>query len=104
MTLYRLRRIEEVLSETLLIDGKPYCIHGDVSYSLRPWLQVGYPNLSATDKERLYNAYMSAVREAAEWNFKEIKIFFTSQDMKWKLKCREAPIALMYKSAVLLVV
>ena len=46
---------------------------------------------------------MSAVREAVEWNYKDIKLYFTSQDMKRKLNCREAPIALMYICANLLV-
>ena len=62
------------LSETLLIDGKQYCIYGDAAHSLRPWLQVGFPNVSATAEERLYNACMSAVRGAVEWKYKEIKL------------------------------
>ena len=35
--------------------------------------------------------------------YNEIKLFFTSQDLKWKLKCREAPITLIYISAAVLV-
>ena len=45
---------------------------------------------------------MSAVREAVEWDYKEIKLYITSQDMKRKLNCTEAPIALMYIFAAVL--
>ena len=51
----------------------------------------------------MFKALTSSVREAVEWNYKEIKVFFTSQDMKRKFKCREAPIALPYISSTLLV-
>ena len=54
MTLYRLRGMEEFLSDTHVIDGKQYCIYGGATYPLQPWLEVGYPNVSATDEERLY--------------------------------------------------
>ena len=94
--------MEEFLSDTHLIDGKQYCIYGNTAYSLRPWLLVGFPIVSVTDEEQLYNSCMSAVREAIRLNYKEIKFFFPSQDMKRKLKCRKTPIALMYISAALL--
>jgi len=45
---------------------------------------------------------MSSVREAVEWSYKEIKLHFTSQDMKRKLKARESPISLLYICSVLL--
>ena len=95
MTLYRMSNTEELLQNSLLIDGKQYCIYGDAAYSFRPWLQVGFSNTSANEERRIFNALMSAVREAVEWNYNDIKLYFTSQDMKRKLKCHEAPIALM---------
>ena len=103
MTLYRRSTMEELLQNSLWTGGKQYCIYGDAAYSLRPWLQVGFPNTFANDQEKLHNTGMSAVREAVEWNYKEIKLYFTSQDMKRKIKCLEAPIALIYICANLLV-
>ena len=103
MTLYRVSAMEELLQNCLWIGGKHYCIYGDAAYSLRPWLQVGFPNTFANDQEQLHNTALSVVREAVEWNYKEIKLYLTSQDMKRKIKCRKAPIALMYICANLLV-
>lgn len=66
-------------------------------------MQVGFLNVTATQEKQVYTALMSSVREVVEWNYKEMKLFFTSQDMKRNLKCREAPIARLYISAILLV-
>ena len=38
-----------------------------------------------------------------EWDYEEIKLYFMSQDLKGKRKCREAPIVPMYICANLLV-
>ena len=45
---------------------------------------------------------MSAVREAIEWSYKDIKQLWSSQDFKRNLKVRMAPISLLYKTAALL--
>lgn len=45
---------------------------------------------------------MSAVREAVEWTYKDLKQIWLSQDYKRLLKVRQSPIALLYISAALL--
>ena len=60
--------MEELLKNSLRIEGKQYCIYGDAAYSLRPWLQVGFSNKFDNDEQRIFNAIMSVVREAVEWN------------------------------------
>lgn len=63
-------------------------LYGDAAYALRAWMQVRFPNFTATEEQHLNNALISSVREAVESNYKLTKFFFTSQDMKRKLKCR----------------
>lgn len=102
MTLYRERNLGAVLQVVLVINGTQYCIYGDEAYVMRPWLQKAFPRLSATAEELLYNTAMSAVREAVEWSYKDLKQLWTSQDFRRGLKVRQAPIDLLYKAAALL--
>lgn len=102
MTLYRESGLGEVLEAVLVINGKQYCLYGDAAYILRPWLQTAFPRTNASADEIMYNKAMSAVREAVEWTYKDIKQLWTSQDFKRGLKVRKAPIALMYKASALL--
>lgn len=102
MTLYRESGIGAVLEQALVIDGKQYCIYGDAAYMLRPWLQTAFPRVLATPQQVVYNTAMSAVREAVEWTYKDVKQMWTSQDFRRGLKVRKAPIALLYKASALL--
>lgn len=56
----------------------------------------------ANDARLLFNRSMNQGRTAVEWSYKDVKQQFTSQDFKRSLKCRKAPIAIMYLSSVLL--
>lgn len=102
MTLYRDSGLGDVLEAVMVINGKQYCIYGDSAYLLRPWLQTAQPRLHATAAELVYNTAMSAVREAIEWTYKDVKQFWTSQDFRRSLRVRRAPVSLLYKSAALL--
>lgn len=88
--------IDELLCNSLSIDGKQHYIHGDALYSLRPWSKDGGCDTSAKEERRIFNAFIIAVREAVEFNYEETKLYFTSQVVKRKLKCREAAIVLKY--------
>ena len=66
MTLYTMRNMEDLLSSSLHIGGKQYCIYRDAAYASRPWMQIGFPNVTATEYQQVYNALMSSVREAVE--------------------------------------
>ena len=47
---------------------------------------------------RVYSALMSAMREAMEWTYKDLKQKWSSQDFKMQLKIRKCSISLLYKS------
>ena len=102
LTLLRNSQIELTLQENMLIDGKQYCIYGDAAYLLRAWLQTAFPRLTADAAQTIYNAKKSAVREAVEWSYKDIKQMWSSQDFKRMLKVGKAPIGLFYTAAALL--
>ena len=102
MKLFEDSNLDEILQDTLLINGKQYSIYGDAAYSQRPPLQIAFPRNNATTVQRIYNTRISALREAVEWSYKDIKQIWSSQDYKRGLKVRKAPIALMYKAAALL--
>jgi DDE superfamily endonuclease len=102
MTLYAKKDMDFIQSENLLIAGKQSCFYGDPAYVLMPWMQVGIPAVTATPDEAAYNSLMSSSRVAVEWSFKDIEQNFTIMDFKQNLKVREAPVAVLYISSVLL--
>lgn len=102
MTLFRESGLNDVLRDGLMIGGNQYCLYGDAAYVVRPWLQTAFNRVGATPEQSVYNARMSAVREAVEWTYKDVKQSFASQDFKRQMKLRQAPISLLYKAAELL--
>ena len=102
MTLYKESNLEADLQENMIVDRTQYCLYGDAAYIPREYLQVAFPRAGATDGQRVYGALMSAVREAVEWTYKDLKQMWSSQDFKRQLKIRKCPIALLYKAAGLL--
>jgi hypothetical protein len=72
------------------------CIYGNGANISRLWLQIGFSPMSATPEQLLYNAEMSPVQVAVEWNYKDVKAMWTTQDFKRKLKVRELPVAVLY--------
>lgn len=102
MTLFHESGLPDVLSASMHINGKQYALYGDAAYILRPWLQVAFDRANATAAQAALNTAMSAVREAVEWSYKDLKQMWSSQDSKRFLRVRKAPIALMYRTAALL--
>ena len=102
MTLYRQSGIDQQLQSHLTIQDRQYCVYGDAAYVLRAWLQTAFPRADATMHQLIYNKDMSAVREAVEWTYKDLKQIWTSQDFKRLLRVRKSPLALLYKAAALL--
>ena len=102
MTLYRESGLDVSLQQNMVVDGKQYCLYADAACILRVYLQVAFPRASSTPTQRVYGALMSAVREAVEWTYKDLKQMWSSQDFKRQLKIRKCPIALLYKAAGLL--
>ena len=73
LTLLRESGLGESLSNCLNVNGRQFYIFGDAAYMLRPWIQVAFPSIGATEAHGLYNALMSAVRVTVEWNYKDLK-------------------------------
>lgn len=99
MTLNRRSGLDKVLESTLTIDAVQYCLYDDLAYILRPWLQNAFLSLGASAAQVLYNINMNSVREALEWNEKDLKQLWTSQDFKRKLHVLKSPFALLLQSS-----
>lgn len=65
-------------------------------------MQVAYPRQFATPSQVSYNTAMNAGRTSVEWNYKDARQSWTTLDFQRKMKAREAPVALMNISAMLL--
>lgn len=102
ITLYRQSGLDDILENSLLIDGQQFYIYGDQAYMIRPWLQVAFSRAWASEQQIQFNTAMSSVRETVEWSYKDLKQMWSSQDYTRMLKVRKAPVALMYKGAALL--
>lgn len=102
LTLYRQSGMDNVLEQSLHVEGQQYYIYGDPAYILRPWLQVAFSRTFATPEQLLVNKTMSAVRVSVEHSYKDMKQMWSSQDFKRMLKVRDAPISIMYKASALL--
>jgi len=100
-TMYNVSGMDNILSESLVIDGVQYSIYGEKSYTLRLWMQVAYTGELTVEQEE-YNAAMNALRIVMEWGYKELKQVFASLDYKRKLKLRERLCGLVYQTGVLL--
>ena len=82
MTLYTESGLDVSLQQVMVGDGKQYCLYADAAYILRVYLQVAFPRASSTPTQRVYGAHMSAVREAVEWTYKDLKQMWSSQDKR----------------------
>lgn len=102
LTLLRESNWESHLEEHLLVDDRQFYIFGDAAYNLKPWLQKPFNCNNLSPLQRQFNSSMSAVRVAVEHGYKEVKLFWTSQDFSRKLKVKQAPIGLLYRSSVLM--
>ena len=78
--------------------GSSTALYADAAFMLRVYLQVEFPRASATPTQKVYGALMSAVREAVEWTYKDLKQVWSSKDFKRQLEIRKCPISLLYEA------
>lgn len=102
LTLLRQSDWEQILSNTLTIDGRQYYIFGDSAYLLRPWMMRPFIREFATADQLLFNTQMSSLRVLVEHNYRDLKQFWTSQDYSRQLKVRAAPIGLLYRASAIM--
>jgi hypothetical protein len=48
-----------------------HCLYGDHAYFQRPYIKVGYQSSNFTADQILFNASMSKVRKAVEWDLRQ---------------------------------
>jgi DDE superfamily endonuclease len=84
MSLYRELNIYSLLQDSMNINGMQHCLYGDPAYFQRPYIKVGYQSSNFTADQILFNASMSKVRKAVEWDLRDVKIYFTQVDFPRK--------------------
>jgi nuclease HARBI1 len=102
MFMYSTSRIDQILQNSLLISGRQYYLYGNVAYTLRPYLQMGFRGSTISSDEIAFNDSMSKVRVTVEWAFRDVKQFFIHVDLPIKLRLRETPAVLLYVSSLML--
>lgn len=102
LTLFRQSGWEADLEHLLLIDGIQHYVYADSAFTIRPYLQVPFGTVGATLQQVLFNRAMSGVRVAVEWNYKDLKQMWSTNDYSRLLKVRQAPIGLIYKASALM--
>lgn len=102
LTLLRNSNWNEILHNSLLIEGNWYYIYGHAAYLMRPWMLRPYIYGLVTPLQRMFNRKMSGLSVSVEHNYKDLKQYWTSQDFSRKLKARKVPISLLYKASALM--
>jgi len=100
MTLYHESAMDATLADALIVGGEQYYLYGDVAHMMRPWLQTGFEGILSPDQDAHNNA-MKVPRTAVEWGFKDVQQVCSSLDFSRKLKIREGPVGLLYKTGAL---
>jgi hypothetical protein len=93
MSLYRESLMDDILQNSMVIQGVQYCLYCDPAYCLRPCLQIGHQGSNMSPEQLQFNASMSKVRIGLEWAFRDV---FTHIDVARKLKLGGTPVGLWY--------
>ena len=86
----------------LVVDGVQYYIYGDAAYMLRPYMQCPFCTVVATPAQLQFNRDMARVRVAVEWNYKDLKQQWSTNDYPRMLRLRKAPVSVLYVASALL--
>jgi len=98
MTLYYESGLDVVLPDALMIGGSQNYIYGDAAYMVRPWLQAAFSGVM-TDEQTACSSTMAVPRTAVEWGFKDVKQTCSALDYRRKLRLRQGPVGLLYRTA-----
>lgn len=94
--------IDEQFGDMMFLDGVQYFIHGDSGYNERAFLDIPFSGAHLTPVQKAANKETATVRVTVEWMYKEVKLYWTTVDFKRKMRIGEAPVGLLYVSAMLL--
>lgn len=72
-TLLRECELGEALQDGLIIELEHNYVVGDYAYVLRLWFQVYFSSFTITAEYLIFSTNMSSMREAVEWNYKDLK-------------------------------
>jgi len=100
MTLYHESEMDATLADALIVGWEQYYLYGDLAYMMRPRLQTPFEGILSPDQDAHNNA-MKVPRTTVEWGFKDVKQVCSSLDFPRKLKIREGPVGLLYKTGAL---
>ena len=93
--MYRASDLDNWLRETILIDENQYYVYVDQVYTVKPWIQTAFPIGIATQEKIAYSGKMNATRIVVEWNYKDFKQTFASNEFSRKLQARKGPVAML---------
>lgn len=82
--------------------GNPLCLFGDSAYPIRNHLLRPYRGVNLTPQQQNFNAAMSSVRMAVEWEFGKIIKLWAFMDFPKNIKLYKSPVGKLYHVAVLL--
>ena len=100
-TLYVKSELDEMLPYVLNYGKEKFCLFGDSGYHERWYLIVPFTGTSMNPPQQLFNKSMSSVRISIEWIFKEIKLYFSTIDIKRTFRVGESSVGMLYKAAML---
>ena len=88
--------LNELQRSAYLPHGRPMCLYGDPTYTLRVHLQAPFRNALLPPPMQAFNTSKSIVRESVEWLFNDIINYFKFVDFKKNLKIGLSSISKMY--------
>ena len=97
-TLYVKSELDEMLPHVLNYRKEKSCLFGDSGCW---YFIVPFTGTSMSPPQQLFNKSMSSVCIINEWIFKEIKLYFSTVDIKSKVRVGKSPVGMLYKAAML---
>ena len=74
--------LQDLEQNAFSVDGRPFCIYGDLAYPRRIHLQAHFWHGVITDRIKEFNRQMSLVRVSVEWLFGDVINLFRFMDLK----------------------
>lgn len=69
---------------------------------MRPYLQIPFEAALANAHQLVFNIQMASSRISVEWNYKDLKQMWATNDFSRLLKVRQFPVAMLYRSSAIL--
>jgi hypothetical protein len=93
--------LEDRLSEFCTIDGEDFLIYGDPAYSRSQYIEKPFRRISATTRQRRFNAMLSAARISVEHAIGSVTHTFPAIDFVRTERCGKGEVGKKYLVAVI---